>query len=48
MAHDVFISYSSRDKAVADAASATLEKRRISCSDRAAVTCCPEFPTAKR
>ena len=31
MAHDVFISYSSTDKAVADAACATLEKRRIRC-----------------
>ena len=31
MAHDVFISYSSDDKAVADATCATLEKRRIRC-----------------
>ena len=31
MAHDVFISYSSKDKAVADAACATLEARGIRC-----------------
>lgn len=31
MAHDVFISYSVRDKAVADAVCATLEGRRIRC-----------------
>ena len=31
MAHDVFISYSNRDKAVADAACAALERRRIRC-----------------
>jgi len=31
MAHDVFISYASGDKAVADAACATLEGRRIRC-----------------
>ena len=31
MAHDVFISYSSRDKAVADAVCATLEGRKIRC-----------------
>jgi TIR domain len=31
MAHDVFISYSSRDKAVADSICATLEARRIRC-----------------
>lgn len=31
MAHDVFISYSSQDKAVADAACAVLEVRRIRC-----------------
>ncbi len=31
MAHDVFISYSSQDKAVADAACATLEARGIRC-----------------
>jgi len=31
MAHDVFISYSSRDKAVADAACAALESRKIRC-----------------
>ncbi|HNS51036.1 MAG TPA: TIR domain-containing protein [Anaerolineae bacterium] len=31
MAHDVFISYSSHDKAVADAACATLESRKIRC-----------------
>jgi hypothetical protein len=31
MAHDVFISYSARDKAVADAACATLESRKIRC-----------------
>lgn len=31
MAHDVFISYSSQDKAVADAACATLESRKIRC-----------------
>lgn len=31
VAHDVFISYASEDKAVADAACATLEKRRIRC-----------------
>jgi hypothetical protein len=31
MAHDVFISYSSKDKAVADAACATLEGRGIRC-----------------
>ena len=31
MAHDVFISYSSQDKAIADAICATLEGRRIRC-----------------
>lgn len=31
MAHDVFISYSSRDKAVADSMCATLESRKIRC-----------------
>jgi hypothetical protein len=31
VAHDVFISYSTQDKAVADAACATLESRRIRC-----------------
>lgn len=31
MAHDVFISYSSKDKSVADAVCATLEGRRIRC-----------------
>lgn len=31
MAHDVFISYSTKDKAVADAVCATLEARRIRC-----------------
>jgi ketosteroid isomerase-like protein len=31
MAHDVFISYSSKDKAVADAVCATLEARKIRC-----------------
>ncbi len=31
MAHDVFISYSSKDKATADAACATLESRKIRC-----------------
>jgi hypothetical protein len=31
MAHDVFISYSSRDKAVADAVCANLENRKIRC-----------------
>jgi hypothetical protein len=31
MAHDVFISYSARDKAVADAVCATLESRKIRC-----------------
>jgi formylglycine-generating enzyme required for sulfatase activity len=31
MAHDVFISYSSRDKPVADAVCATLEGRRVRC-----------------
>src|SRR5215211_2643136 len=31
MAHDVFVSYSSKDKAVADAACATLEARGIRC-----------------
>ena len=31
MAHDVFISYSNRDKAVADATCATLEGKRIRC-----------------
>jgi hypothetical protein len=31
MAHDVFISYSSQDKAVADAACARLESRKIRC-----------------
>jgi hypothetical protein len=31
MAHDVFISYASQDKAVADAVCATLESRRIRC-----------------
>jgi hypothetical protein len=31
MAHDIFISYSSRDKAVADAMCATLERRKIRC-----------------
>ncbi|MGD0795870.1 MAG: toll/interleukin-1 receptor domain-containing protein, partial [Dehalococcoidales bacterium] len=31
MAHDVFISYSSQDKAVADAVCATLEGRKIRC-----------------
>jgi hypothetical protein len=31
MAHDVFVSYSSRDKAVANAVCATLESRRIRC-----------------
>jgi uncharacterized protein YjbI with pentapeptide repeats len=31
MAHDVFISYSNRDKAVADALCATLENRKIRC-----------------
>lgn len=31
MAHDVFISYSSKDKAVADAACATLEARKVRC-----------------
>ncbi len=31
MAHDVFISYSSEDKVVADALCATLESRKIRC-----------------
>src|SRR5262249_54511691 len=31
MAHDVFISYSSRDKAIADAVCAALEAKRIRC-----------------
>ena len=31
MSHDAFVSYSSRDKAVADAACATLEERRVRC-----------------
>ena len=31
MAHDVFISYSSTDKAIADSVCATLEGRRIRC-----------------
>jgi len=31
MAHDVFISYSSKDKSVADAVCATLEGRKIRC-----------------
>jgi uncharacterized repeat protein (TIGR02543 family) len=31
MAHDVFISYSTQDKAIADAACATLESRKIRC-----------------
>jgi hypothetical protein len=31
MAHDVFISYSSKDKSVAEAACATLENRKIRC-----------------
>ena len=31
MAHDVFISYSSQDKAVADAVCATLERGKIRC-----------------
>ncbi|MDH7487212.1 MAG: TIR domain-containing protein [Anaerolineae bacterium] len=31
MAHDVFISYSARDKAIADAVCATLENRKIRC-----------------
>jgi hypothetical protein len=31
MAHDVFISYSSKDKAVADAVCATIENRKIRC-----------------
>ena len=31
MAHDVFVSYSARDKAVADAVCATLESRKIRC-----------------
>ena len=31
MAYDVFISYSSKDKAVADAVCATLERRKIRC-----------------
>src|SRR3954447_3911458 len=31
MAHDVFISYSSHDKLVADAACAALESRRVRC-----------------
>jgi len=31
MAHDVFISYSSKDKAVADAVCASLEARKIRC-----------------
>ncbi len=31
MAHDVFISYAARDKAIADAVCATLERRRIRC-----------------
>ena len=31
MAHDVFISYANQDKAVADAACATLESRKIRC-----------------
>ncbi|MBE9474675.1 MAG: toll/interleukin-1 receptor domain-containing protein, partial [Chloroflexi bacterium] len=31
MAHDVFISYSSQDKTVADAVCATLESRKIRC-----------------
>ena len=31
MAHDVFISYSSKDKAIADSVCATLEGRRIRC-----------------
>jgi len=31
MAHDVFISYSSQDKSVADAVCATLESRKIRC-----------------
>lgn len=31
MAHDIFISYSTQDKAVADAVCATLEKNKIRC-----------------
>ena len=31
MAHDVFISYSSKDKAIADAACATIERRQVRC-----------------
>jgi len=31
MAHDVFISYSSKDKTIADAVCATLESRKIRC-----------------
>ncbi len=31
MAHDVFVSYASRDKATADAVVATLERRGIRC-----------------